>query len=38
MLDGASVLPMQDYARIVELEAAALGHGYLEMHATTRAT
>ncbi|MSP88312.1 MAG: phosphate ABC transporter substrate-binding protein, partial [Alphaproteobacteria bacterium] len=37
-LDGVSLLPMQDYARIVELEAAALGHGYLEMHATTRAT
>lgn len=35
MLEGVSLLPIQAYARIVELEAAALGHGYLEMHATT---
>lgn len=38
MLDGVSLLSMPDYARIVELEAAALSHGYLEMHATTGAT
>ena len=37
MLDGVSLLSMPDYARIVKLEAAALGHGNLEMHATTRA-
>ena len=37
MIDGVTALPMQAYARIVELEAAALGHGYLEMHATTAA-
>lgn len=37
LLEDASPLPLQRYARIVELEAAALGHGYYEMHATLSA-
>ena len=37
LLDGVALLPLQDYARIVEIEAAALRHGYMELHATTPA-
>jgi len=37
LLDDIAFLPLQDYARIVEIEAAALRHGYTELHATTPA-
>jgi ABC-type phosphate/phosphonate transport system substrate-binding protein len=37
LLLGVEVLPLQDYARIVEIEAGALRHGYMELHATTPA-
>ena len=37
LLEGVAFLPLQDYARIVEIEAAALRQGYMELHATTPA-
>ncbi len=37
LLHGFEELPLPSYARIVELEAAALRHGYFELHATTPA-
>jgi ABC-type phosphate/phosphonate transport system substrate-binding protein len=37
LLDGISLLPLQDCARVNQFEAAALRHGYLELHATTPA-
>jgi ABC-type phosphate/phosphonate transport system substrate-binding protein len=37
LIGGVAVLPLQSYAPIVEMEAAALGRGYLELHATTPA-
>ncbi len=35
LLDGAEVLPIQSYARIVEVEGFALARGYFELHATS---
>jgi hypothetical protein len=35
LLLGIEILPLQDYAQIVEIEAAALRHGFMELHATT---
>jgi ABC-type phosphate/phosphonate transport system substrate-binding protein len=37
LLDGIEALPLQAYSRIVEVEGAALHHGYMELHATTPA-
>lgn len=37
LLDGVAVRPLGDYDRIVECEAAALRHGYRELHATSPA-
>jgi ABC-type phosphate/phosphonate transport system substrate-binding protein len=37
LLLGIEVLPLQNYARIVEIEAGALRNGYTELHATTPA-
>src|SRR5450432_1322466 len=37
LLDGVALLPLQDYAKIIEIEGIALHYGYKEMHATTPA-
>ena len=37
LLDGVEVLPLTDYAAIIDVEAAALRHGYMELHATSPA-
>lgn len=37
LLDDVVALPLAAYAAIVEAEAVALGHGYLELHATSPA-
>jgi ABC-type phosphate/phosphonate transport system substrate-binding protein len=37
LLLGIEILPLQDYVRIIEIEAGALRHGYMELHATTPA-
>jgi hypothetical protein len=35
LIDQLAVLPAVVYGRIVEIEAEALRHGYLELHATS---
>jgi hypothetical protein len=35
LLDGVTLLPLREYAKIIEIEGVALHHGYKEMHATT---
>jgi len=35
LLDGINFSTLEDYARIVEIEASALGHGYMELHASS---
>ncbi len=37
LLNGVAFRPATDYARIVACEAAALAHGYMELHATSPA-
>jgi ABC-type phosphate/phosphonate transport system substrate-binding protein len=37
LLDGVALLPLQDYAKIIDTEGVALRYGYKEMHATTPA-
>lgn len=37
LLDGVEFPSLQDYARIVDVEGLALGHGYKELHATSPA-
>ena len=36
LLDGIKLSAVEDYARIVEIEASALGHGYMELHASSQ--
>lgn len=37
LLDGFEFLPLKAYSRIIDIEGAALRHGYKELHATTAA-
>jgi ABC-type phosphate/phosphonate transport system substrate-binding protein len=37
LLDGFEFLPLEAYSRIIDIEGAALRHGYGELHATTPA-
>jgi ABC-type phosphate/phosphonate transport system substrate-binding protein len=37
LLDGVEFLPLEAYSRIIDVEGAALRHGYKELHATTPA-
>lgn len=37
LLDGVELLPLQAYAKIIDIEGLALSHGYKELHATSPA-